>query len=48
MTATELWFEDIKTFVAEFPYLEPYNVSNAILFALKTPPNVEVIVKNKK
>lgn len=38
VTATEIWTEDIRTFVAELPFLEPIS----ILFALKTPVNVEV------
>lgn len=42
MVASDIRTEDIRTFVAEFPFLEADRVSDAILFALKTPPNVEV------
>uniref|UniRef100_T1GLQ1 Uncharacterized protein n=1 Tax=Megaselia scalaris TaxID=36166 RepID=T1GLQ1_MEGSC len=42
VVATDIWIEDIRTFVAEFPFLEPRTIADAILYALNTPPNVEI------
>ncbi|KAL5292888.1 DHRS11.2 family protein [Megaselia abdita] len=42
VVASDIRIEDIRTFVAEFPFLEAERVSDAILFALQTPPNVEI------
>lgn len=41
-TATDIWMEDIRTLVVEFPYLEPKSIADSIMFRLGTPANVEV------